>query len=561
MPPLARRTRVILALAALIAALVAWQGAALGAEVTGATLEGATSTSSPGGSVLPATATAKLAFGESWNRTQVNFRNVASSVVTTRCVNTANYFGELGGSTPTVSFNVTAPGPPGDYDVTFFAHSGSDCTAQVPGGFPLFKGLSVTAPAANPDLPARCGVNVMLILDSSGSIGNNAKNVTDAARGFLTALAGTGSQVAIVDFDETATLAVPYNLVTTANIDGVFDKYLDSYNANGVTNWEDAFKRAVEANAKSGGPVADLVMFITDGDPNTVNKAGGGTERLTPDGNVEVMRRSVTQADLVKKPAVLPPKDPKDFDSHVFAIGVGAAVDNQQSEARLTAVSGTQKYPAVPFGKADYTIVTNFGDLQEALTEFATQMCKASVTITKLVDEGNGKLVRDQGWTFRGNVTTTPGSYKWLAPEPPPNTGEVEATTDKDGIAAFQWKPTDPTAKSSFTASEQVNDGYEFVSSDCTVYNLGVATRRKTHRTTAGPIKTDPIGPNQYAKCTVVNKILPGTIEIEKQATPTGSQAFGFTGSGPLGSFSPLTTARADRPRAPSPGSRRATTA
>ena len=59
----------------------------------------------------------------------------------------------------------------------------------------------------------------MLILDSSGSIGDNAKNVTDAARGFLTALAGTGSQVAIVDFDETATLAVPYNLVTTANIE------------------------------------------------------------------------------------------------------------------------------------------------------------------------------------------------------------------------------------------------------------------------------------------------------------------------------------------------------
>ncbi len=27
-------------------------------------------------------------------------------------------------------------------------------------------------------------------------------------------------------------------------------------------------------------------------------------------------------------------------------------------------------------------------------------MCKGSVTITKLVDEGDGKPVRDQGWTF-----------------------------------------------------------------------------------------------------------------------------------------------------------------
>ncbi len=145
MPALARRTRVVLALAAFVAALAAWQGVAAGAEVTGATLEGAgvgdvTSTSSPGGSVLPATATVKLAFAESWNRTQVNFRNVASDVVTTRCVNTDNYFGEMGGSTPTVSFNVTAPGPPGDYHVTFFAHSGSDCTAQRPGGVHAHSG-------------------------------------------------------------------------------------------------------------------------------------------------------------------------------------------------------------------------------------------------------------------------------------------------------------------------------------------------------------------------------------------------------------------------------------
>ena len=306
-----------------------------------------------------------------------------------------------------------------------------------------------------------------------------------------------------------------------------------------MTNWEDAFKRAVEANARSGGPVADLVMFITDGDPNTVNKAGGGTERLTPDGNVTVMRRSVTQADLVKKPAVLPPKDRKDFDSHVFAIGVGAAVDNQESEARLTAMSGTQKYPAVSFGKADYTIVTNFGDLAEALREFATQMCKGSVTITKLVDEGNGKPVPDQGWTFTGNVTTTNGQLqvgRSGAADPP---GTAQADHRQGGRApASSGAHDDPTATSTFTASEEVNDGYEFVSSDCTVYNLGVATRRITSRTTPGPIETDPIGPNQYAKCTVVNKILPGTIEIEKQATPTGSQAFGFTGSGPLGSFS-----------------------
>ncbi len=220
----------MLALAALVAAFAAWQGVAMGAVVTGATLEGAgvgdvTSTSSPGGSVLPATATAKLAFAESWNRTQVVFSDVDSNPVTTHCVNTDTVRSTSHGSTPTASFNVTAPGPPGDYDVTFFAHSGNDCSGRPPAGsgFTLFKGLSVTAPAANPDLPARCGVNVMLILDSSGSIGNNATNVTNAARGFLAALAGDGLAGGDRRLRRHGDARGAVHLVTTASIDGLFD--------------------------------------------------------------------------------------------------------------------------------------------------------------------------------------------------------------------------------------------------------------------------------------------------------------------------------------------------
>jgi uncharacterized repeat protein (TIGR01451 family) len=45
------------------------------------------------------------------------------------------------------------------------------------------------------------------------------------------------------------------------------------------------------------------------------------------------------------------------------------------------------------------------------------------------------------------------------------------------------------------------------------------------------------IGPSDYARCTLRSRVLPGTIEIEKSASPQSGQAFGFTGSGPLGSF------------------------
>ena len=144
MPPLARRTRVILALAALVAAFAAWQGVAMGATVTGATLEGAgvgnvTSTSSPGGSVLPATATVKVVPGESWTRTRVDVQRRRLLTLSRPVASNTGNHSRAG--TSTESFNVTAPGPPGDYDVTFFAHSGSDCSARLPAasGFTLLR--------------------------------------------------------------------------------------------------------------------------------------------------------------------------------------------------------------------------------------------------------------------------------------------------------------------------------------------------------------------------------------------------------------------------------------
>jgi uncharacterized repeat protein (TIGR01451 family) len=53
------------------------------------------------------------------------------------------------------------------------------------------------------------------------------------------------------------------------------------------------------------------------------------------------------------------------------------------------------------------------------------------------------------------------------------------------------------------------------------------------------------LGLNQYASCTVRNRIRPGTIEIEKNATPASSPAFDFTGSFGIGDFS-LVDNRAD---------------
>ena len=71
MPALARRTRVILALAVAVATFVAWQGLAAAAlTVTNATLNGKASTSGPPGAVFDARVTATLTEGTNWEGTQ-----------------------------------------------------------------------------------------------------------------------------------------------------------------------------------------------------------------------------------------------------------------------------------------------------------------------------------------------------------------------------------------------------------------------------------------------------------------------------------------------------------
>jgi len=264
----ARRAWGILAVVAMIAALGAAPGTATGSlTVSSATIDGkANSSSGPPGSVLKAEVKGDATGGDTWRGTQYRFGS------DTTCVDT----GDQNGNNKTVSFNLTAPGTPGDYDAGFTARGRNDCGGAQSDEKVVTNALNVTAPGNNPTLPPRCGINVMLVLDKSGSIESShaTQKVRDAAQAFLTSLSGTGSKVSITDFSTTADQAVPYTIVTTDSINQTFEPYLNNdYKPAGWTNWEDAFQKVAAAN--KAGPVADLVVFITDGDPTARNNPPG----------------------------------------------------------------------------------------------------------------------------------------------------------------------------------------------------------------------------------------------------------------------------------------------
>ena len=105
---------------------------------------------------------------------------------------------------------------------------------------------------------------------------------------------------------------------------------------------------------------------------------------------------------------------------------------------RVRAISGPKAFPEHPLLGADYTVISDFRQLEEALATIGRALCSVRVRATKLVDEqGDGTYAPANGWKFDGTVTVsgTPDSYRWLVPgiEHRPALGRKHADGDDRG--------------------------------------------------------------------------------------------------------------------------------
>ena len=205
-------------------------------------------------------------------------------------------------------------------------------------------------PAKNPPFPSRCGLNVILVLDESGSIGTSkaTDQVKNAARAFLTPLAGTGSKVAVVEFSTAAHLGVAYQTVTAETIASKFEPYLkNEYSPAGWTNWEDAL--LLSKKTSDAQPKADLVVFVTDGDPTAYNEGSG---QKTNTSNTDALNKAIPQANAIKNDGI-----------KIFGVGVGSALNNTDSQNRLKKISGPNVATGDNVAGADVIFVQDFGAL------------------------------------------------------------------------------------------------------------------------------------------------------------------------------------------------------
>ena len=272
-------------------------------------------------------------------------------------------------------------------------------------------------PVQNPDLdPGACDdFKVILVLDESGSIdpgvdgtaGGSADygpDVIAAAKSMVNGLVDSGAELAVVEF---ASLASNSNINGSTDFQEVnlayktaFDTYIDvnydpgngTVTQGGWTNWQDALQKVLDLDT------ADLILFVTDGNPTAVVNPGGACPSScdaatnTPGSctscNIATsLPPAIANADVVKSEG-----------AHMFVLGVGGNIN----ESNIIEISGFDKDlcpegDAVcqaanptdpPFNQADYALIP-FSELEQCLTQLATMSCNTDIKIEKTVGLGH----------------------------------------------------------------------------------------------------------------------------------------------------------------------------
>ncbi|HTU87380.1 MAG TPA: VWA domain-containing protein [Solirubrobacteraceae bacterium] len=415
----------------------------------------------------------------------------------------------MSNSNGTKNVNPVLPRAPGTYTISFRAYSNGPSSSgtggcSTNGSSTVTRTVTVTSPATNPTRELRCGLSVALVLDESLSI--NAEDVVktrDAAKAFVAALDDTGARVAVIAFAQHARTLVPYTEVTGTTIDSTFNPGLNSYatissTARSGTNWQSAFSAVSDLD----GGIPELVVFMTDGDPNGTNSTTSFTTSL--DGGADVMTPAVAAADAVKAA------------SRVFAIGVGAAVSGVGSISRLTAVSGPHEGTDVE--DSDYTTLADFQDLENKLKAIVAGLCGGSLTITKYELAPDGSRATAAGWTFTATLTPPP-NHEWLTPSVG-TSSSASLTTATNGEAEFHWKLTTVGDARLSVVREDSKPGFELVLAQCTVVGPNGMVSETLDRTTEPIAEGLVVPPKGHATCVVENRQKAAHLTVIKRLNP-----------------------------------------
>ncbi len=337
-----------------------------------------------------------------------------------------------------------------------------------------FSGLMATS-LNDPAASAKCGLNIALVLDQSGSMaaGGKQASLITAANDTINALTGTPSTVAIYTFNQTTGSSVAKT--STINVASAMPlhNFINSLPAPQLgTNWDQGL-----AQVASG---FDEVIFLTDGAPT------GSRIRITGNNFSQSLFTDTEQG-------IFSANGIKAGGTRVVGIGIGIGTGTPPSGGteNLRAVSG-------PTQNQDFFLGdnANFGAILKAL---ATGACNNQLTISKQIQDPSGALISPtpadaNRWAF----TNTISSGSTIAS--PVTTAAVNGTNGVASAAVTIPAGTTPTV----TVTETLKGGYTFVGAQCSVGGVAIIPTP-----VSGTTATFTGAAAQPMACTFTNKRLP----------------------------------------------------
>jgi PKD repeat protein len=229
-------------------------------------LDGGTSvTVGPGESITIQINVTTSGSSNDWEST--SWRISTTSPGTMTCVNTPNH---TSSGTYTETFSITAPSTAGTYNAYFRAHDGNSCSSTDQSSLHTMTNAVVVVgipTVPNPPLTQSCGLDVVLVIDGSGSIDNSEYSQMQAALvAFVNALAGTPTQFAFVEFATSAVVRQGFTADATTIINEINKPRVQP--GGQYTNWQQGLLLAHNLFPNRDNP--DLIIFASMATPTAL---------------------------------------------------------------------------------------------------------------------------------------------------------------------------------------------------------------------------------------------------------------------------------------------------
>ncbi|GAA1982345.1 hypothetical protein [Microbacterium pumilum] len=354
----------------------------------------------------------------------------------------------------------------------------------------------------NPTIPARCGLDVALILDLSGSVEPSLPALKTAASTFVDALQGTPSRMSLFSFStvspaDGANANFP-NLTSVSTVAqaNAFKARYAGWTATGTTNWDRGLGTAAAAN--NGANNFDLAVVITDGNPTSYNQPAQGNGTINRFRETE---NGIFSANALKQGPLAAPAP-----TRVIAFGVGDGATGAATGLNLRAISGTTAYNGTNGNVADYFQTADYPAAGAALRALALGNCQGTLSVTKQIVPSTappgsitGAVAAGGGWQFTSVIGTAGVT-----------TPNAVLTTPADGTGTVNYPLDFPggTPNASITVTEAQQPGF-------TLQPVGGQNAVCTNLTTDTPVTltgnvTDGFTVNvpgtQAVSCTVYNR-------------------------------------------------------